>query len=641
MTESAVRTALQRVTAALPAGEERPGQVEMAEAVARAVDEGRHLVVQAGTGPGKTLAYLVPVILAGQRCVVATATKALQDQLAGKDLPFLAEHLGVDVSYALLKGRSNYVCLQRVAEVGQGADQLALDGLASLAPSDELRRLRRWSEETVTGDRAELDFEPSPAAWAAVSVSSKECPGAARCPKGEVCFAERARQTAAESSVVVVNTHLYGLHLESGGVILPEHEVVVIDEAHQLEDTISATFGVELGPSRFASLARSVRSILEAPEMIDGIEMSGTNLARALAPEVGRRLKGRLPTDIADALAIASGRLERVQGALGAIDDSGSEDVKTRKQRAVKSTGVLSDEIAYALEPRSGSVTWVEGPEMAPSLRVAPIDVAPDLQATLWSKTTAVLTSATIGPSLPTRLGLEGPAVDDIELRPFDQLDVGSPFDYEANALLYCAAHLPDPRAAGHEVELHDELEALITAAQGRTLALFTSYRAMDAALEELRRRLPWPVLGQRDLPKPALVERFTNEEETSLFATMGFWQGIDVPGPSLSLVTLDRLPFPRPDEPLLEARRERARADAFRLVDLPRAVTLLAQGAGRLIRTASDRGVVAVLDSRLATNARYRWDIVRALPPMRRTRDRKEVEEFLTSLRAGRQSEQ
>jgi ATP-dependent DNA helicase DinG len=279
---------------------------------------------------------------------------------------------------------------------------------------------------------------------------------------------------------------------------------------------------------------------------------------------------------------------------------------------------------------------------MAPSLRVAPIDVAPDLQATLWSKTTAVLTSATIGPSLPTRLGLEGPAVDDdIELRPFDQLDVGSPFDYEANALLYCAAHLPDPRAAGHEVELHDELEALITAAQGRTLALFTSYRAMDAALEELRRRLPWPVLGQRDLPKPALVERFTNEEETSLFATMGFWQGIDVPGPSLSLVTLDRLPFPRPDEPLLEARRERARADAFRLVDLPRAVTLLAQGAGRLIRTASDRGVVAVLDSRLATNARYRWDIVRALPPMRRTRDRKEVEEFLTSLRAGRQSEQ
>jgi ATP-dependent DNA helicase DinG len=634
MTESDVRAALLRVTAALPAGEERPGQVEMAEAVAHAVDGERHLVVQAGTGTGKTLAYLVPIILAGRRCVVATATKALQDQLAGKDLPFLAEHLGVDVSYAVLKGRSNYVCLQRVEEVGEGADQLALDGLASLAPADELRRIRRWSEESATGDRAELDFEPSPTAWAAVSVSSKECPGAARCPKGEVCFAEQARQAAAEASVVVVNTHLYGLHLESGRVILPEHEVVVIDEAHQLEDTISATFGIELGGSRFASLARSVRSILDAPEMVDGIEMSGTGLARALAPEVGRRLKGRLPEEIADALALAMDRLSRVQGALGAIDDSRGADVASRKERAVKATGILIGEIMYALEPRAGSVTWVEGPDHAPSLRVAPIDVAPDLQAALWSKTTSVLTSATIGPSMPLRLGLDGPTEDGVELRPYDQLDVGSPFDYEANALLYCAAHLPDPRQPGHEVALHDELEALISAAEGRTLALFTSYRAMDAALEELRKRLQWPILGQRDLPKPALVERFAADEETSLFATMGFWQGIDVPGPSLSLVTLDRLPFPRPDEPLLQARRERARADAFRLVDLPRAVTMLAQGAGRLIRTASDRGVVAVLDSRLATNARYRWDIVRALPPMRRTRDRKEVEEFLTSLR-------
>ena len=232
------------------------------------------------------------------------------------------------------------------------------------------------------------------------------------------------------------------------------------------------------------------------------------------------------------------------------------------------------------------------------------------------------------------RLGLDGPNDTGVEIRPFDQLDVGSPFDYEANALLYCAAHLPDPRQAGHEEALHDELEALIRAAEGRTLALFTSYRAMDAAARRLRGRLPWPLLGQRDLPKPALVERFAAEEETCLFATMGFWQGIDVPGPSLSLVTLDRLPFPRPDEPLLQARRERARAEAFRLVDLPRAVTLLAQGAGRLIRTATDRGVVAVLDSRLATNPRYRWDIVRALPPMHRTRDRAEVEAFLRSLR-------
>jgi len=634
MTESEVAEALARVTAALPAGEERLGQVEMAEAVARAVTTERHLVVQAGTGTGKTLAYLVPVILAGRRCVVATATKALQDQLAGKDLPFLAEHLGEEVSYAVLKGRSNYVCLQRVAEVGQGADQLALDGLAALAPEEELRRIRAWSEESPTGDRAELSFEPSPTAWAAVSVSSKECPGAARCPKGDVCFAEQARRRAAEASVVVVNTHLYGLHLESGGVILPEHDVVVIDEAHQLEDTISSTFGIELGASRFASLARSVRAILDAPDLVDQVDASGLELARSLAPHVGRRLKGRLEPEIADALALASERLERVRAALGRIDDSKSGDVEARRQRAVKTTGVVTAEVQYALDPRPGSVTWVEGPDHAPSLRLAPIDVAGDLQASLWSRATAVLTSATIAPSLPVRLGLDGPNDTGVEIRPFDQLDVGSPFDYEANALLYCAAHVPDPRQAGYEEALHDELEALIRAAQGRTLALFTSYRAMDAALDELRGRLPWTLLGQRDLPKPALVERFASEEETCLFATMGFWQGIDVPGPSLSLVTLDRLPFPRPDEPLLQARRERARAEAFRLVDLPRAVTLLAQGAGRLIRTATDRGVVAVLDSRLATNPRYRWDIVRALPPMHRTRDRAEVEAFLQSLR-------
>ena len=392
MTETEVAEALARVTAALPAGEERLGQVEMAEAVARAVTTERHLVVQAGTGTGKTLAYLVPVILAGRRCVVATATKALQDQLAGKDLPFLAEHLGEEVSYAVLKGRSNYVCLQRVAEVGQGADQLALDGLAALAPEEELRRIHAWSEESPTGDRAELSFEPSPTAWAAVSVSSKECPGAARCPKGDVCFAERARRAAAEASVVVVNTHLYGLHLESGGVILPEHDVVVIDEAHQLEDTISATFGIELGASRFASLARSVRAILDAPDLVDQVDASGLDLARSLAPHVGRRLKGRLEPEIADALALASERLERVRAALGRIDDSKGGDVEARRQRAVKTTGVVTGEVQYALDPRPGSVTWVEGPDHAPSLRLAPIDVAGDLQASLWSRATAVLT---------------------------------------------------------------------------------------------------------------------------------------------------------------------------------------------------------------------------------------------------------
>jgi ATP-dependent DNA helicase DinG len=263
--------------------------------------------------------------------------------------------------------------------------------------------------------------------------------------------------------------------------------------------------------------------------------------------------------------------------------------------------------------------------------------VAADLQATLWSKATAVLTSATIGPSLPTRLGLDGPNESGIDIRPFDQLDVGSPFDYEANALLYCAAHLPDPRAANYEEQLHLELEALIVAAGGRTLALFTSYRAMQAAADVIRPRIPWLLSTQNDLPKPALIRQFTEDETSCLFATMSFWQGVDVPGPALSLVTIDKLPFPRPDEPLLQARRERARGDAFRVVDLPRASTLLAQGVGRLIRRSDDRGVVAVFDPRLATNARYRWDIIRSLPPMRRTRTRSEAEVVLREIRDAR----
>lgn len=623
--ETPVEAALERVTSALASGEDRPGQREMARAVASAISNDRHLVVQAGTGTGKSLAYLVPALLSGRRTVVATATKALQDQLAGKDLPFVAEHLGLPFAFSVLKGRSNYACRQRLAEVATDG-QLTLDGLAERASIDEIRRIGAWAVDSPTGDRAELDFEPSPATWTAVSVSARECPGAARCPKGDVCFAESARRTAGEADVVVVNTHLYSLDLECGGMILPEHEVVVIDEAHQLEDTVSATFGIELSGGRLQNLGRVVRGIIEDDELVTGIDTSGLSLATVLAEHVGRRLRGALEPEIADVLVLARDRIERVRAALGAIDeDRAGGDVGARKQRAVKLASTVTMEIDAAMAVPVTSVAWVDGPAHNPTLKVAPVEVAEVLREPLWQQKTVVLTSATIPPSLAVRLGLDAGS--------FTELDAGSPFDYEANAVLYCAAHLPDPRSTTYADALHDELEVLIGAAGGRTLALFTSWRVMEAALDELRSRLPWVVLGQRDLPKPALVEAFAANEHTSLFATMGFWQGIDVPGPSLSLVTIDRIPFPRPDEPLLQARRERARADAFRLVDLPRAVTMLAQGAGRLIRTATDRGVVAVLDPRLATNARYRWDIVRALPPMHRTRDRDEVATFLRSL--------
>jgi ATP-dependent DNA helicase DinG len=639
--------ALTAVTTALPGGgETREGQRTMAAAVADAIESGRHLLVQAGTGTGKSLAYLVPAVMSGRRVVVATATKALQDQLATKDLPFLTEHLsglrGAPLRWAVLKGRSNYVCRQRLVELsGHGAkgkgkgkgtgtgDQLGLglDGLADAAKPEELERIKVWAAQSDTGDRAELDFEPAARTWAAVSVGVRECPGATRCPSGESCFAERARRHAAEADIIVVNQHLFALDLVLDGVILPEHDIVVIDEAHQTEDTVAAAAGSELTAGRFDALARVSGAILEDDGLLGGVEEAGRRVADEAAAHLGTRLVGGMPDALADAVNLARDRTERVMHALGKVPDDGPGDVGARKLRAVQAATALVADIDTLLFPKETDVAWVEGRPEFPVIRVAPVDVAPTLSAALWSKKVAVLTSATLPANLAGRLGLDATFT-------FDELDVGSPFDYEHQALLYCAVDLPDPRGAGYREALHAELEELIVAAGGRTLALFTSWKAMHEAVEHLRPRLPWPVLAQGDLPKTALVDTFTADPQTSLFATMSFWQGVDLPGDTLTLVTIDRLPFPRPDDPLLEARRELAGPSAFRDIDLPRAATLLAQGAGRLIRTAHDRGVVAVLDPRLAKNRSYRWDIIRSLPPMRRTRHRAEAIEFLKHLR-------
>jgi ATP-dependent DNA helicase DinG len=427
---------------------------------------------------------------------------------------------------------------------------------------------------------------------------------------------------------------------------------------------VAATSGVEVGPGRLAALARITRGILADDDLVTNLEAAAARLRADLAEERGRRIRRMAGEPLADALVLARQRVEAVIAALRKIPDDAKGDAPARKLRAMGAAGHLVADIDMALEQAGPDVVWVEGTEEYPVLRVAPVDVAEVLQTTLWgtageepadeadadpddhrdnsqrddsqrdddqrddrggrSRRTVVFTSATIPLRLGPRLGL-----DEAD---FDELDVGSPFDYEDHGLLYCAAHLPDPRSARYEEELHAELRDLIQAAGGRTLALFTSWRAMDAAADALADELPGPLLTQRDLPKPALVAAFTADPTASLFATMGFWQGIDVPGETLSLVTIDRLPFPRPDEPLLQARRELARQAAFATVDLPRAATLLAQGAGRLIRNATDRGVVAVLDPRLAT-ANYRWDLVRALPPFRRTKEKDEALAFLEGL--------
>ncbi len=623
MSADPVGTTLAAVTAALPGAEDRPGQDRMAELVADAIAAQRHLIVQAGTGTGKTLAYLVPAISSGSTVVIATATKALQDQLATKDLPFLGAHVEDDFDWAVLKGRSNYVCLQRLREMSNPAQgELELDELA-VTTKAEIKRIAEWAGASPTGDLAELDWTPSDNAWRAVSVGSDECPGADNCPLGDPCFAERARRRASAADVVVVNTHLYGLHVASDGAILPEHDVVVFDEAHGLEDIMSDTVGAELSPGRFTALAAVVRRILEDPKLVGGIAEVAESLRDALGDHCGERMDDELPTEVSEVLTDARLRLGDVVTALAAIDTP-VEDAKQRKLRAQRMVGRTIEQVDITLEQRDGYVAFVSGRPDSPRLEVAPLDVGPTLAERVWSQRTAILTSATIPTSLASRVGIPVDAVD--------SEDVGSPFDYEHHAMLYCAMHLPNPNSPGFRPAVHDELEALIPAAGGRTLALFTSWAAMDEAAAAMRERLDVPILTQRDLPKPALVKAFADDAETCLFATAGLFQGIDVPGDTLSLVVIDRIPFPRPDDPLLSARRDQLGATAFAEIDIPRASMMLAQACGRLIRTSTDRGVVAVMDPRLGT-ARYRWDIVKALPPMKRTRHRADVEAFLRTL--------
>jgi ATP-dependent DNA helicase DinG len=677
--------ALAKVTAGMANGEQRSEQQEMCRAVGEAIVTGTHLVVQAGTGTGKSLAYLVPAVLSGKKVVVATATKALQDQLAEKDLPLVDRGLGLTFSYAVLKGRSNYICRQRVNEVGNGGIQpeLSVDAGGETGPVerdesrrgsgagsgtgagtgagaetesapqglvDEVRTLLAWSESTRTGDRADLAFEPSARAWSMVSVGPRECPGAFNCPSGNHCFAEAARDAAAAADVVVVNTHLYGAHLASGRAVLPDHDVVIFDETHELEEVMTASLGVEITPGRFRALALSARSLVTENEanLLSSLLTLGDQIGDLLADRIGTRVlhdDAQPPVDdreLAELLARTAELAGRVtdavrrsnlQGSLlgdsgeggtgsaGTSGGGGSADAGAHKTRVISAASHLTDDLHRLLARSNGEVAWVDGTRRNVRLRLSPIDVGPVMAATLWGEVTAVLTSATVPPFLVDRVGLEGFETN--------QLNVGSPFDYRAHSLLYVARHLPDRRAPQAEAALHKELALLIAAAGGRTLALFTSRRATEEAAAALGPELPYQLLLQGELPKGRLLEEFASEETSCLFATLGFWQGVDIPGRSLSLVTLDRLPFPRPDDPLLQARRARAGSRAFSVVDLPRAATLLAQGAGRLIRSADDRGVVAVLDPRLAT-ASYRGVLLSTFPPMRRTVERTEVEEFL-----------
>lgn len=600
----------------------------MADRIATAIRREEPLVVRAGTGTGKTLAYLVPALASGRTTVVVTATKALQDQLANKDLPFLELHLepllGRPFSWAVLKGRSNYICMQRLDEIGatKSGDrvQLSLEGIDESGRA-EVDRLAAWSTETISGDLTELDWSPSERTVSAVTVGSDECPGASKCPRGMECFAEAARGRAQAADVIVVNAHLYGLDVGADGAILCDHDVVIFDEAHVIEDVMSDTVGVELTPARLNRVATVVRRIVVDPDLDSELSGLGDDLSEVLSRYPGEQIPSPLPGDMNSVLTDIRTVSDRALNLVGnlKIDD---DDAKQRRLRAQVSLGRVVDTTDRFLSPGSEDVIFVSGAPNSLRLELAPLDVGPTLTAGVWAKRTAILTSATVPRNLAQRIGL-----DSAEL-----VDVGSPFDYEEQALLYCAMHLPPPNDPRFREAVHDELAELMTAAGGRTLALFTSWAAMDAAAAALRERVDYPILTQRDMPKPALLHTFATDEDTCLFATAGLFQGVDVPGRTLSLVVIDRIPFPRPDDPLLSARRDLLGATAFSEIDLPRAATMLAQASGRLIRTDTDRGVVAVMDRRLGA-ARYRWEIISALPPMRRTRDREEALRLLRTI--------
>lgn len=615
--------ALRRVTTSLANAEERVGQDDMTRAIADSLAHDRLIVVQAGTGTGKSLGYLVPIVLSGKKTVVATATKALQDQLNRHDLPLLREHLGHDFEWAVVKGRSNYLCLQKLDERNDTQQSLDFDELGERAQR-EVDAIEEWSRTSDTGDLEELPTMPSERARKAVVSTSDECPGQSKCPRGQDCFAERARRQAHVADVVVVNLHLYGLHVASGGAILPPHDVVVFDEVHQLENIMSDTVGVQLTAGRFSSLAGAVRAVLADIDIIANLERSADSIRREIAGRVGTRISQPLPATLSSVLAEARIAVGSALTAVRAITTD-NEATKQKQLRAQTQAGRLADDIDFVLATTSDYVAYVEGSEERPVLKVSPLHVGNALASHVWHERAAVLTSATVPTTLPDRVGLPE------ERR--DSLSVSSPFDYERNSRLYCSPLFPDRNSPDFTPFVHDELEALISAAGGRTLALFTSTKAMNDAVHEMRERLDVPILTPAELPRQRLIDLFVRDEESCIFASQSFFQGVDLPGRTLSLVVLDKLPFPRPDDPLLEARREAVGRDrAFAEIDLPIAATALAQAAGRLIRTRNDRGVVAVLDRRLAT-ASYWRTLIGALPPMVRTRDRGEIEDFLCAI--------
>jgi ATP-dependent DNA helicase DinG len=636
-------------------GTERPGQQEMATAVADAFDKGEHLLVQAGTGTGKSLGYLVPAVLRGERVVVSTATLALQAQLAERDLPTLAEAvrpvLGKPLTFAVQKGRANYVCLHRLAEGVPDEQEALIDVLPTSPLGREVTRAREWARTTATGDRDELVPGISDRAWGQLAVSARECLGAERCPFGSECFAELARERAAAADIVVTNHALLAIDAMHGRSVLPPHDLVVVDEAHDLAARVTSAAAVELSVGMLERVLRRVRPHVEAgaaepyATAVDDaarvLIMLEPGRLDALPPELAAALIGlrdtarQLVSALGGAAAVARPTLDG--GDDGDGDTAESVDAARRQARALATE--VFDVAVRLLAADPADVTWVEirGRD-AVLLRVAPLSVAELLRERMFADRTVVLTSATltVGGTFDAVAHTVGLTDDDEPTAGADPaggkdglawrgIDVGSPFAYERQAILYLARRLPPPGRDGPSEAMLDEVLALLTAAGGRTLGLFSSRRAAELAAAYVRERSEITILCQGEQTLADLGRRFRDEPRTSLFGTLSLWQGIDVPGESCQLVIIDRVPFPRPDDPLMSARAravDEAGGSGFHVVSVAHAALLLAQGAGRLIRRSTDRGVIAILDPRVVT-ARYGSYLLRTLPPMWRTTDR------------------
>ncbi len=613
----------------------RPSQLEMAELVEQAFAQRRHLVVEAGTGTGKTLAYLLPAIRSGRSVVVSTATKSLQEQLFHKDIPFLQRFFAPELKVAVMKGRGNFLCRQKLHQLGQRPLLKDLDEV------DWLERIRRWEPETETGDRAELDFLPDDAdLWAKLDARSETCTGR-KCPEFNRCFVTWMHQRASEADLVIVNHHLFfaDLALRQGdfGSILPDYAAVVFDEAHEIEDVASAYFGREISNYRLEELARDTEQAVRldaggSPELLRSVgrvREKARELFSRFPEREGRfgfdaGARSRFLEENRDAYDGLGKALRRAEAELAGVKER-PEELLALARRA----GELRGELAFLVESDEGGyVYWYERRKKGVFLAATPIDVSPILREKLFEAfDTVVLTSATLAVGgnfdfLKQRLGVSGG----------QERILAHEFDYPSQAMLYVPGDLPDVREPGFAERAAEEIERVLRVTRGRAFCLFTSYAQMREVYERLSDRLDFPLLLQGKAPRSALLERFRRTPGAVLFATASFWQGVDVPGEQLSCVIVDRLPFAVPTDPVVAARvralGEEGR-NAFMEYQVPEAVLALKQGFGRLVRSRSDRGVLVILDNRIHRKA-YGKIFLESLPDYRKTAALGDVEAFL-----------